>query len=209
MKAHIEHDKIDTPFKLGDFKIPDDLQKWINNPFKALGIIRDSGVGKSQFCKAFIKEHGLKALTVNHREDLKRLDDSYDAILFDDFNIHEIDNTQRLAMIDNEGYKTLRVLYWNVTKKTSMIVMITMNKPEFYKAQDFFTQDRVLRRTLLIEPPVPFIINININGTNHVSYTTNQILDGCSSFSEHQVQESLHVKKQKEVVKNILRSASN
>jgi hypothetical protein len=53
------------------------------------------GVGKTAFCKAFVKEKGLKTLRVNHKQDFRRLDASYDAVLIDDagiceFSVHDL-----------------------------------------------------------------------------------------------------------------------
>jgi len=85
--------------------------------YAAGDVVGDSGLGKTQFCKAFVKEKGLKTLIVNHKEDFRRLNSTYDAIIIDDANIHEFEETQLLSLIDNETDKTLRVLYNSVVKK--------------------------------------------------------------------------------------------
>jgi hypothetical protein len=78
---------------------------------------------------------------VNHREGFTRLDDTYDAIIIDDANLHEFKETQLLSLIDNQSnktlkvlykavYKTLKVLYKAVYKKPGIVQMIAMNKKE-------------------------------------------------------------------------------
>ncbi len=94
-------------------------------------IVGKSGIGKTQFCKAFAKEKKLKTLLVNHKEDLRRLDSSYDAIIIDDANLQQFEETQLLSLIDNQTQKTLRVLYDTVYKTAGIIQMIAMNQKEF------------------------------------------------------------------------------
>lgn len=53
---------------------------------------------------------------VNHREGFSRLDETYDAIIIDDTNLHEFKETQLLSLIDNQSNKNLKVLsyYFNI-----------------------------------------------------------------------------------------------
>ena len=53
---------------------------------------------------------------VNHREGFSRLDETYDAIIIDDTNLHESKETQLLSLIDNQSNKNLKVLsyYLNI-----------------------------------------------------------------------------------------------
>lgn len=67
---------------------------------------------------------------VNHREGFSRLDETYDAIIIDDTNLHEFKETQLLSLIDNQSNKNLKVLYKAVYKKPGIVQMIVMNKKE-------------------------------------------------------------------------------
>ena len=84
---------------------------------------------------------------VNHREGFSRLDETYDAIIIDDANLHEFKETQLLSLIDNQSnknlkvlykavYKTLKVLYKAVYKKPGIVQMIAMNKKELISMHD-------------------------------------------------------------------------
>jgi septin family protein len=117
--------------QLKDFFLTKKLKQWVDKPDKTLVLVGDSGVGKTAFCNAFIKEKQLKALLVNHKQDFRRLDASYDAILIDDAGICGISDTELLALIDNKAGKTIRVLYNSVLKKKNLVQMLVMNEPEF------------------------------------------------------------------------------
>lgn len=151
IKATLQLDEIQTPFTLENFQIPDEIKQWIQNPKKTLVLIGDSAVGKTQFCKAFVKQKNLKTLLVNHKEDFRRINSSYHAIIIDDANIHELEETQLLSLIENQEDKTLRVLYDSVFKKAGIVQMIAMNIAEFQKIAYFLTQKRFARRLLFQE----------------------------------------------------------
>jgi len=141
-------DSVDTPFTLTDFKTDSTLKEWIQKPTQTLILVGNTGVGKTQFCKAFAKEKCSKTLVLNHVQDFRRLDNSYDSILVDDANIHEMEQTQLLSLIDKQVGKTLRVLYDTVFKKKDIVQMIAINHNELYKIYDKLNRGRVLRRTL-------------------------------------------------------------
>ena len=202
-------EKIDTPFLLKHFNLGDELQEWVQNPDKTLIVVGRSEIGKTQFLKAFVTHKKLKTLVVKHKEDLRRLNDTYDAILIDDANIHEIEETQLLGLIDNQAYQTLRVLYDTVHKKQGVVQMIAMNKNEFRKIKNTLQQDRFSRRILVIKPREPFMINVCVNvhlhnhiQNNHIhnnymsSHKDSQMQD--NAFEEHQKVEKEYVKKMQE-----------
>ena len=202
-------EKIDTPFLLKHFNLGDELQEWVQNPDKTLIVVGRSEIGKTQFLKAFVTHKKVKTLVVKHKEDLRRLNDTYDAILIDDANIHEIEETQLLGLIDNQAYQTLRVLYDTVHKKQGVVQMIAMNKNEFRKIKNTLQQDRFSRRILVIKPREPFMINVCVNvhlhnhiQNNHIhnnymsSHKDSQMQD--NAFEEHQKVEKEYVKKMQE-----------
>lgn len=167
-------DRIDTPFTLKDFNIDSVLREWIQNPNKTLLLVGRSGVGKTQFFKAVAKEKLSKTLIVNHKEDLRRLDDTYDSIIIDDANIDQFEDTQLLSLIDNQTGKTLRVLYDTVYKKKGIVQMIAMNRKEFIKIYGRLKEERMLRRVLFHHVKKPFLININLHiQNNHITNNYN------------------------------------
>lgn len=172
LKQQEEAYKLDTPFGLQDFDLKSnkELQEWILNPAKTLVLAGPSGVGKTQFCKAYAQDKALKALVVNHTEDFKKLDDKHECVIVDDANMHQLDATQLLAVIDNTVQKTLRVLYAAVSKKPGLTQMLTMNKPEYEKIKNLFKQERFSRRLVFSEIK-GCIINLNVN--IQINNTTN------------------------------------
>jgi GTPase SAR1 family protein len=212
LEENLRLDKIDTPFGLEHFAVQAQLKQWMENPKKTLVLVGDSGLGKTQFCKAFVKEKGLKTLIVNHKEDFRRLNSTYDAIIIDDANIHEFEETQLLSLIDNETDKTLRVLYNSVVKKAGIIQMIAMNYREFIKVTYFLDQKRFARRLLLQKPQKPFIVNVNVqinnnivninqfNGTEDKNNQDKNYVD----IQQHQEDEELHVKQTQQMIRDIV-----
>lgn len=202
LKRSLKLDTIETPFGLDHFDIHAQLKQWVDNPNKTLVLVGDSGIGKTQFCKAFVKKNNFKTLMVNHKEDFRRLDESYDAIIVDDANIHELEETQLLSLIDNQTNKTLRVLYDTVTKKANIVQLIAMNLREFDKISSILKQPRFARRLLLQKPNKPFMLNINIqinNGCVINNYNQPQTVE----LHKHQEDEELHVKRTQQMITDI------
>ena len=161
-------DSIDTPFTLDHFHITDDLEEWMseNKNNKTLLLVGKSGAGKTQFCKALAKHKSYKTLIVTNIQDFRRLDDSYQCIIVDDANIHHLEETQLLALLDNQVYKTIRVLYDSVSKKKGLVQMVTMNRNQVYKLYRRLKEERIKRRILFKHIKMPFLINFNLNIQN-------------------------------------------
>lgn len=190
LKTTLRLDNIETPFGLDSFRAQPELQQWMKSPKKTLVLVGDSGLGKTQFCKSFVKQNNLKTLIVSHKEDFKRLNDTYDAIIIDDANIHELEETQLLSVIDNQADKTIRVLYDAVIKKAGIIQLITMNKNEFRKLSYTFGQERFARRLLVHQPEKPFIV---VNIQNNIVNNINNINIHPDDFKAHQEDELRHI----------------
>ena len=219
LKLALQMDKIETPFGLKSFRVTPDLQQWIRNPNRTLFLVGDSGIGKTQFCKALVKHKQLKTLFVSHKEDFKRLNGSYDAIIVDDANIHELEETQLLSVIDNQADKTIRVLYDAVVKKAHMVQIIAMNNNEFRKLAYTLQQQRFARRILLHKPENPFIVNVNINvnqvnnvnnvgnitNTFNISEMANNTHHHNDFFQQHQEDERIHIQNTIQKIKEIAR----
>lgn len=89
LQGAAKQDDIQTIFKLEHFRIPEKLKLWYLQPNKTLIIVGKSGIGKTQFCKAVAQAKNLKTLLVNHKQDFRRLNDSYQCIIIDDANLYE------------------------------------------------------------------------------------------------------------------------
>lgn len=200
LKLTLQLDKIETPFSLDSFRVQPELAQWMQNPKKTLLLVGDSGLGKTQFCKAYVKQKNLKTLIVSHKEDFKRLNSSYDAIIIDDANIHELEETQLLSVIDNQTDKTIRVLYDAVIKKAGIIQLIAMNQNEFRKIAYTLMQQRFARRLFLHKPGKPFIVNVNIQNLNIIN---NNINMHSNDFKKHQQQEQRHIVETQKLINDV------
>jgi len=211
LKLTLQLDNVDTPFGLDNFDIQAQLKQWTQNPNKTLVLVGDSGIGKTQFCKAFVKQKNLKTLIVNNKEDFRRLNLTYDALIIDDANIHEFEETQLLSIIDNQVNKTIRVLYDSVVKKANIIQMIAMNVREFNKVSFYLSQPRFARRLLLHKPEKPFIVNVNIQNLNitnnsiniHSNSTNNNVNMEPNNFKKHQEDEQRHIVETQKLIYDI------
>ena len=114
---------------------------------------------------------------VNHKEDLRRVDDSYDSIIINDANIDKLEDTQLLSLIDNQAGKTLRVLYDTVYKKKEIAQMMAINKKKFKTIYPRLKERIFLRRIFFHNVERRFIINVNVNINNYnhiVNHNYNQ-----------------------------------
>jgi hypothetical protein len=153
----------------------------------------------------------LKTLIVNNKEDFRRLNLTYDALIIDDANIHEFEETQLLSIIDNQVNKTIRVLYDSVVKKANIIQMIAMNVREFNKVSFYLSQPRFARRLLLHKPEKPFIVNVNIQNLNitnnsiniHSNSTNNNVNMEPNNFKKHQEDEQRHIVETQKLIYDI------
>lgn len=190
-------DYIDTPFTLKDFNIDSPLQEWIKNPNKTLILAGKTGIGKTEFLKAVAKECFSKTLMVTHKEDLRRLDDTYDSIIIDDVNIAEFEDTQLLSLLDNQANKTLRVLYDTVFKKKGLGQMIAMNKKELVKLFPRLREERMLRRVFFHHVERPFLVKGDIYINNQFNNVTNNNYNK-ESILQVQEKQQKHVQQTRE-----------
>jgi hypothetical protein len=191
LKQTKDASKLDSPFKLKDFNLKNnpEILRWIQHPEKTLVLTGPSGVGKTQFAKAFAQEKGFETLVVNHLEGFKDLTSRHDCIILDDANITGLDPTQLLALVDNQQHKTLRVLYGTVNKRKGLIQMFTMNKREFYYIKPFLKEKRFARRMVFSEVKQP-IINLYVNIKVHNGDVNNNFSQ-VSSLEQKLVQENI------------------
>jgi len=204
IQSTLQQDQIHTPFTLQNFNISTQLKAWMDNPNKTFIIVGNSGIGKTQFCKAFAKHKNLKTLLVNHKEDFRRLNDSFQCIIIDDANLQEFEETQLLSIIESQTGKSIRVLYDNVIKKANIVQMIAMNKKEFKSIAYSLQQPRFARRIFVLKPKQPFMINVNINIVNNNINIYNQVHDQKQTFEAFQKAEQLHIEQTQETIRRIL-----
>lgn len=171
----VQVDHVETPFKLEDFHLSEELKEWIDNPAgRTLLLVGNSGVGKSSLIYAFVTAKDLKLLIVNQREDFSRLNDVHDTIFMDDACVQGMTEAQLLAFVDNKNEKTMRVLYTSKRKKKNLIQIIAMNFNEFCKLFPSLIQERFARRILFQHLKEPFIRYANLNiQINHITNNTN------------------------------------
>lgn len=180
LEATQQASDIETPFKLKDFNLQDypEILEWIKNPVKTLVLMGASGVGKTQLVKAFAQDKGLNTLVINHMQGFKDLESKHDAVIVDDANFRGLNDTQLLAVVDNQQNKTLRVLYGTANKKKGLIQMFTMNKQEFLDIKHLLQDERFARRMLFSEIKAPIInMNVNIQVNNVVNHNYAQVAD--------------------------------
>jgi len=191
-------DLLETPFTLENFHMEGVLKLWALNPkLLALFLVGDSGIGKTQFAKAFCIEHQWKTLLVSHKEDFKRIDTSYEAVIIDDANFNDFTDTQKLSLIDNSVEKTIRVMYQTVTKKEGVVMMILMNHKQYKDIHHLLQEKALARRFLICEPQRPFMINVNINIQNNhhgdVHHGDVNHYHSLNDFEKHQLHEETRI----------------
>ena len=184
LENNIQDDLLDTPFTPENFNLQGALKEWNDNPAihqnKALLLVGPSGIGKTSYAKTFCADHQLKTLIVNHKEDFKKINSSYDAIIIDDANVSQFEDTQILALLVNSAPKTLRVLYQTVRKKKGVTTIILMNHREFRKKGHLFIEDAFARRVVIFQPKQPFMINVKITHN-----TNNSFFNHHNTFQQH------------------------
>jgi hypothetical protein len=195
LKDTAQADHVETPFKLENFHFSKKLEQWVQKPKKPLVLVGDSGIGKTQFVKAFVKEKNLKTLLVNHKEDFKRLNASYDAVFIDDAGLSDLKPVELLALLDNQSSKTLRVLYKTVFKKENLIQMLAMNQPEFNELFKDLVTERFARRIQFEHLEAPFInnltVNIQINNDNSHNINNNVSFSDAKAQEDRETQETI------------------
>lgn len=196
-------DLLETPFTVENFHLEGNLKRWTLYPsLYALFLIGKSGIGKTQFAKAFCKEKKWKTLLVSHKEDFQRINTSYDAVIIDDANFNEFSDSQKLALIDNSVEKTIRVMYQTVTKKKDVVMMILMNHQPFREVYKLFQQEAYSRRVIIHNPKAPFIVNLNFNPTYNINHYYGNAQNNHYSAFEH------HVKQEKQLIKDNQKAAN-
>lgn len=188
LETALQQDQVDTPFTLDNFDTKGTIQEWLDNPNTTLLLLGRSGLGKTQFMKALTKDKALKTLFVNHKEDFKRLNSTYDSIMIDDANLHELSETELLSIIENRTNRTIRVLYGIINKKANTLQIIAMNNREFLKIKDILSQVRFARRITVHQPKEPFMVNIFYQNIDN-SQNTHNIHNHHPDFSVHQKEE--------------------
>lgn len=93
-------------------------------------------------------------MLIDHKQDFRRLNDSYECIIINNANLQEFEETKLLSIIENQTGKSIRVLYHSVIKKAHIVQMIAMNRQEFKSISYLFRQPRFARRILLFQPNI-------------------------------------------------------
>lgn len=121
------------PFKsLEEFNLTPELQKWVDNEYQpTLVLYGEGGTGKTSFARALAFQNNFKMLMVNHRDDFKKYDFSYNLIVFDDFQFNDLNRDQVLAALDSKQTRTINVKNGHVTKKGGLPHIVAINPTAF------------------------------------------------------------------------------
>ena len=117
------------PFKsLEEFNLTPEVQQWLDNGCNpTLVLYGEGGTGKTSFARALAFQNKLKMLMVNHRDDFKKYDFSYNLIVFDDFQFNDLNRDQVLAALDSNQARTINVKNGHVTKKAGLLHIVAIN----------------------------------------------------------------------------------
>ncbi len=111
-----------------EFNLTPEVQQWLDNGCSpTLVLYGDGGTGKTSFARALAFQHKLKMLMVNHRDDFKKYDFSYNLVVFDDFQFDDLDRDQLLAALDCDQVRTINVKNGHVTKKAGLSQIVAIN----------------------------------------------------------------------------------
>lgn len=115
-----------------NFNLQAPIGEWGNSLYKkSIMIVGQSGIGKTQFGKAFCLQHKWKTLVVNHVEKFPRIDLSVDAVIIEYDNFNRFHDTEKLAIFDNSVAKTRKVIYQTVRKKQGVVMIISINHMQY------------------------------------------------------------------------------
>ena len=151
-------------------------------------------------------------LYFKEKQDFKRLNDTYDAILIDDVDFNQFNENQLLSIISQKDDATTRILYGTAHKKRDTVLIITLNYNQFKEVPYLFRQYKYSRRVLIYEPSVPFIMNVTINNSTDTQYGTlpnskntkkDTNIQGSTTFQKHRDREKRRVHKNTQTIERI------
>lgn len=93
-----------TTYELSSFR-------WQLGEFKVTILWGEPGIGKTEFARAVLP----KALFVSHIDDLGRLDETYDGIIFDDMNFSHLPRTAQIHLVDWTQSRSIHIRYGTAT----------------------------------------------------------------------------------------------
>lgn len=163
-----------TPFTLDNFKIPPQVERWVNNWFQpTLILVGSSGCGKTQFVKAMGMAYDWRMLTLNHTEGLKGISEVYNAVFWDDVSMERVDPPTFLSMLETSERKTIQLLHGTFDKPKGLIQIFAFNKMAFKDLIWMLKKPEYARRCVIVIVPENFKKNnINIVNNYHISAHT-------------------------------------
>jgi hypothetical protein len=105
--------------------VPEGIVEWEKSEKhkKALILHGKSGTGKTSLAKSLFKN----PLIVSDLEDLKKLNDNHDGIVFDDFSFRKLTKDKKIFILDLETSRTLPVKFGSITIDAGMPRVFTTN----------------------------------------------------------------------------------
>jgi hypothetical protein len=122
------------------FKTLLSMARW-NRTKYALWLRGPTGLGKTEYAKTLFS----KPLMIRDMEDLKKLHDTHDGIIFDDMSFKHIPREVQIHIVDLQNDSTVRVLYGSKTIPRGMPRVFTSN------VSIFMNDPAIKRRIRFIE----------------------------------------------------------
>lgn len=102
-----------------------------------------SGVGKTQFAISHFKN----PLIVSHADDLKRFDNTYDGIVFDDMDFKHWPRTSQIHLVDKDLTRSINCRFTNATIPANTRKIFTTNE---FDGLIFDLSDNAIRRRVTV-----------------------------------------------------------
>lgn len=90
-------------------------------------VLGPSGIGKTEFVLAHFKT----PLMVSHTDDLQKINDQHDAVIFDDMSFLHLPREAQIHLVDVKFTRSIHCRYMNATLPKGMIRVFIANHPIF------------------------------------------------------------------------------
>lgn len=159
-------------YSIESFDVPKEVHDWYKNRSTTALISGKSGLGKTELAKALVKH--LNPLFINNINQLKDLKPENKAIIFDDIDARSLTREEKIALIDKDNNRTIRILYGLGKLSKTLDRIITTNRPEDF---DLHLEEIARRITHINLGDKPLIINVKIDNIINNSNIGNNVGD--------------------------------
>lgn len=205
-----EKERLET-FELSSYNLPEELLDWFKNKryTHTLILYGASGVGKTQAALTLLKN--TNPLLLTHLEGLKNLKKKNTSIIFDDVNLENLSDQEKIHLFDRTMKGEIRILYGTIIIPKNTIMIFTTNNlktiySEFLLEKDVLSaiERRIVevREKMYIENITINITNSSIdNSTNIDNSIDNSTTNNSTKIDNLEVNKSKHDLKEKEARK--------